>query len=231
MSEQTMQPAGFWRRNGWVVALAVLLVAAITATVWASVSQQTQLRAQETTIEGLEDELDRIEQADAEKVDTDAFEALGVNRARVAEDTDIITALLSTAFTWDSGLGYETARQDVKERYELSEDGAFLSDFMPPSRYNEDAEGQRYYFIDAEGLNSSLGDDPEVEVISVRADSYRYAVVATASMSVDAVEQNQAAPAQVQAGRKMLLFVTIDGEGAITELSGVPASGSVRSSD
>ncbi|WP_181273681.1 hypothetical protein [Brevibacterium oceani] len=222
---------GFWRRNGWIVALAGVLAVALTATIWNAASQSSDLEAQEQRIEDLDDELASIQQANEEKIDDDAFAALGVDSGRATQDAQTITALLDAAFTWDSGKGYETARADVKETYGLSEDGPFLTDFMPPSRFNEDSEGTRYYYIDSEGLNSKLGGEPQVEVVSVRADVYRYAVIATASMSTDAVEKNDSIPAEVQADRKMLLFVSIDGDGKITELSGVPASGSIRHSD
>lgn len=221
---------GFARRNALVLVVAAVLVAvtAGTALIWGS--QRGALGAQEQRISGLEERIQDAERARSEQIDQNMLESLGISQSRAAGDATIIDRLVTTAFTWDSGLAYESAREDLKERYALSEDEPFLTQFMPPSRFNEDDSGKRYYYIDTQGMNSSVSGEPDVEVVKVRADEYTYAVLVDVSVTSDAVTQNNANPARVTAQRTMLLFLTVDAEGNVSGLSGVPASGSTRHS-
>jgi hypothetical protein len=223
----TARRGTFVRRNLWLLLTAAALVLALISAglIW---SERTRvLSVQDQKIADLDTQISQIETAEAEQVDADILEALGVSRSRLTKDGRIINMLLDTAFTWDSGLAFEDARNSLKDRYGLTEEDPFLIDFMPPSRFNEDADGNRYYYIDTTGVNSEMGDDPEIEVVSVTADAYRYVVLADVRITADAVKQEGGAevPSTNQA---MLLYVTINAEGQISDLSGAPASGSTR---
>ena len=222
---------GFARRNLWVLvtANALALVWILANLTWGA--QRVDVAEQEARIDALAGELADIQQKNEELVEASVLESLGASRSRMDTDASLIESLLDTAFTWDSGLAYEAARERLKDRFDLAEDDVFLQEFMPPSRFNEDGDGQRFYYIDAVGLNSAPHDDPDIEVVQVRANDYTYAVLVDIAVTSDAVTQNNAGSENVTAHRKMLLFVTVDAARAVSDLHGVPASGETRHSD
>ncbi|MDQ1031426.1 hypothetical protein QF035_009008 [Streptomyces umbrinus] len=230
MTEQTAAPTrrGFFRRNLSVLVTAAVLavVATVAGATWSS--QHTALAEQETQINDVEGHLAGIQKKNAEQVNADILAALGVSQNRLSTDGERIKSLLSMAFTWDSGQSYEAARASLKSRFGLAENETFLKSFMPPSRFNEDSQGRRYYYIDTVGLNSALGEDPDVEVVDVKAGLYTYATLADVEVTSDAVSQNKSSKASVTAHRRALLFVTVDTQGKVSNLSGVPASGETR---
>lgn len=229
MASEGAEP-GFARRNALVLVLAVVLAIVVTVTGLTWVARSSTLDAQDQRIDELEGQLQAEELATSEQVEQNVLEALGVSTDRLAGDTVIIGRLVETAFTWDSGPAYEAARADLKEHYALPEDEPFLEQFMPPSRFNEDASGQRYYYIDTQGMNSTVTEEPDIEVVRVSAGEYTYAVLVDVSITSDAVTQNNANPSRVTAQRTMLLFLTVDAEGDVLDLSGAPSSGSTRHS-
>lgn len=188
-------------------------------------SQHAALAEQKAQIRKAEGQLAGVQKKDAEQENADVMAALGVSQDRLSADGERIKSLLSTAFSWDSGQSYEAARESLKSQFGLTENEAFLKSFMPPSRYNADSQGRRYYYIDAVGLNSALGADLDVEVVDIKAGVYTYAALADVEATSDAVTQNQASKASITAHRRALLFVTIDTQGRVSKLSGVPASG------
>ncbi|UJW28867.1 hypothetical protein L3Q67_26895 [Saccharothrix sp. AJ9571] len=222
---------GFIRRNSGVLVIAALLVLVAAVAGTRSAGQRAALDGQESRISELEGELRTAHRARSEQIEGDLLHSVGVSRARLDGDARMIAALVETAFTWDSSAAYDQARAELKAKYGLSEDDVFFTEFMPPSRYNSDAGGQRYHYIDAQGLNSSAGDDLDIEVVRVSAGDYTYAVLADVAVTSDAIEQNNANPGRITAQRRMLLVVTVDAEGGVSGLSGVPASGSTRHSN
>ncbi|WP_328689698.1 hypothetical protein OHA74_11505 [Streptomyces phaeochromogenes] len=232
MTEQTAAPPrrGFFRRNLSVLVTAAVLavVATVASATWSS--QHAALAEQETRISDVDGRLAGIQKKNAEQVNADVMAALGVSQNRLSTDGERIKSLLSMAFTWGSGQSYDVARESLKSRFGLAENETFLKLFMPPSRFNEDSRGRRYYYIDTVGLNSALGEDPDIEVVDVKAGVYTYAVLADVEVTSDAVSQNKASKASVTAHRRALLFVTLDAQGKVANLSGVPASGETRHS-
>lgn len=230
MTEQTAAPLrpGSFRRNLSILVTAAVLavVATVAGMTWNS--QHAALAEQEAQINDVEGQLAGIQRKNAEQVNADVMAALGVSQNRLSTDGERVKSLLSMAFTWDSGQSYEAARASLKSRFGLAENETFLKSFMPPSRFNEDSRGRRYYYIDTVGLNSALGEDPGIEVVDVKAGVYTYAVLADIEVTSDAVSQNKASKASVTAHRRALLFVTVDAQGKVSNLSGVPASGETR---
>ncbi|WP_338675872.1 hypothetical protein V1460_25105 [Streptomyces sp. SCSIO 30461] len=232
MTEQTAAPTrrGFFRRNVSVLATAAVLtvVATVASVTWSS--QHAALAEQEAQVNDAEGHLAGIQKRNAEQVNADVMAALGVSRNRLSADSERIRSLLSMAFTWDSGQSYEAAREGLKSRFGLIESDMFLRSFMPSSRFNEDSQGRRYYYIDTVGLNSALGADPDIEVVDVKAGVYTYAALADIEVTSDAANQNKSSKASVTAHRRALLFVTFDARGKVSNLSGIPASGETRHS-
>ena len=230
-TDETAAPEpGFMRRNALVVGVAVLLVTAVTVTGLTWGSQRSALDQQQQTITGLQGQLASVGTAKSEQVEQDVMQSLGVSQSRIHDDTQIVDRLVKTAFTWDSGQAYEAARRDLKERYHLSEDEQFLKQFMPPARFNEDASGKRYYYIDTQGLNSAVNADADLEVVKVTADEYTYAVQIEVAATSDAVSQNKVAPDRVKSYRTVLVYLTVDAQGKVSGLSAIPAGGSTRHS-
>lgn len=230
-TDETAAPGpGFMRRNALVVGVAVLLVTAVTVTGLTWGSQRSALDQQQQTITGLQGQLASVGTAKSEQVEQDVMQSLGVSQSRIHDDTQIVDRLVKTAFTWDSGQAYEAARRDLKERYHLSEDEQFLKQFMPPARFNEDASGKRYYYIDTQGLNSAVNADADLEVVKVTADEYTYAVQVEVAATSDAVSQNKVAPDRVKSYRTVLVYLTVDAQGKVSGLSAIPAGGSTRHS-
>ena len=230
-TDETAAPGpGFMRRNALVVGVAVLLVTAGTVTGLTWGSQRSALDQQQQTITGLQGQLASVGTAKSEQVEQDVMQSLGVSQSRIHDDTQIVDRLVKTAFTWDSGQAYEAARRDLKERYHLSEDEQFLKQFMPPARFNEDASGKRYYYIDTQGLNSAVNADADLEVVKVTADEYTYAVQIEVAATSDAVSQNKVAPDRVKSYRTVLVYLTVDAQGKVSGLSAIPAGGSTRHS-
>jgi hypothetical protein len=237
MSEQTAaaetqqeKKPGFARRNGWVLAIAALLtvVSIATGTAWAV--QHTALDQQEARIGALEGQLTVAQLRKSERAEKDLLTSLGFSRSRLDRDAPIIAALVKTAFTWGSGPAYEQARTTLKQRYSLTENDAFLKEFMPPSRYNEDAAGKRYYYIDTQGLNSSVSSAPDIEIVKAAAGDYTYTALVDVEVTSDAATQNKAGRSRIVADRRMLLTITVDADRRVSNLTGVPASGSTRHS-
>lgn len=224
------QTRGFWPRNMWVLLLLALFVAGTIGFGAVHSADQRAQDAQSARIVQLEAEIARAEHRDAASPDDAVRRTLGVDPARVASDSAEIQDLLRIATTWDSGEKYEAARESLKRKYKLTETDDFLTTFMPPSRFNVDSGGRRYYYIDALGLTSQLDSDVEVEVMSVRGTTYRYAVIAEVLASSSVTDAKGTQGLVSAASRKTLVYVTTDSEGRVNELTGFPASGATRTS-
>jgi hypothetical protein len=225
--------AGFWARNRWVLLLGGLVAIGVVLAGANAAARSTTLAAQKSQIRSLEASSSHETQRKTDVSEKNGLEGLGVSASRIRTDTATIGQLLTIAFTWDSGEAYETARESLQDRFDLSERSAFLQTFMPPSRFNRDVNGKRYYYIDAVGLNSMLGRNIDAEVVAVTGTRYRYAVMADVVVSADGPAQTDGpGPSlpQSTATRRVLLYVTVDARGAVSELVGVPPSGSTRTS-
>ncbi|MFK4087296.1 hypothetical protein ACI2LF_24525 [Kribbella sp. NPDC020789] len=224
---------GFWARNRWVLLFAVLVAAAVVAAATSAATRSTALAAQKSQIRSLEARNSHETQRKADISEKNGLDGLGVSASRIKADTATIGQLLTMAFTWDSGQAYETARGSLQDRFDLSDRSAFLQTFMPPSRFNRDVNGKRYYYIDAVGLNSVLGRNIDTEVVAVTGTRYRYVVMADVVVSTDGPAQTDGQGTSLPpstAIRRVLLYVTVDARGTISDLVGVPPSGPTRTS-
>jgi hypothetical protein len=223
----------FWRRNTALLLAAALLLGVATAITISGISDARTTTAQSDRIEILEQRVRTAQAAKARETDENTLEALGVTTARAKTDTVAINQFLATAFSWSSGEEFEQARETLKRRYGLAEFDDFLMHFLPPSRFNEDSTGERYYWIDSVGLNSEVGDDVEVEVVRVQGTDYHYVVMADLEFSSDFTDttgQDGNAAMQPVAQRRVLVYLTIDGAGDFHRVRGIPASGTTRHS-
>lgn len=142
--------------------------------------------------------------------------SLGTNAQRIAADTVLIQEFIRMVSTWETGDEYTTARDSVIRRYKLDEGSQFLTDYFQGPVFNTDSSGEKFYVIDAEGLNSHLS-SVDVKVLGVAGTEYRYMVMAEISSSSN--------DGKASASRVSVINLTLDGEGVMTDLSGY-ASGS-----
>lgn len=223
-AEQEVRPALSRRALGFG---ALVGIAAISVGGFANAAaDRSRLEEQQLQIQELEQELRTRTAVSDGRVDDEVASSLGIDRPRLAPDSEILAALMEQALTWDSGESYEQARTALIAAYDLTEGEPFLTDFMPPSRFNEDADGNRFYYLDTIGANSALHGEVEVELISVMADKYRYLAWCDIAVTSDAVDAGDSDAALVSELRRMMLMATIDAEGAVLDLEGVSAGDS-----
>lgn len=234
ITTQTEATPSFWARNIWVLLAAGIVLAVALGVALTNLGHTRSEEKQEARVGELEGQLRLAKQRQAEAVDTNTLEALGISASRVKDDGAAIREMLDTAFNWNSGEAFEEARESLKRRFHLSESDDFLLNFLPPSRFNEDSSGKRYYWVDSVGLNVEVKDGAQVEVVRVQGTSYQYAVLADLEFSSDFTDttgQHGNAALQPTTTRRVLLYVTVDGEGEFSGLHGIPATGLTRHSD
>ncbi|MFG1858912.1 hypothetical protein ACGFJT_44255 [Actinomadura geliboluensis] len=224
--------SAFQARNRWLMMLAAVVLVGGILTWTNHAGHGRSLAEQEAEITKLQGDLQQRRRAEAEVVDENAAKALGVTATRLESDEAIITPLLSTAFTWDSGAAYENARESLRRKYGLAGDDGFLRDFIPPALYTVDGKGKKHYLFDRRGVRATLGGDPEITVVQVTGTKYRYAVIADLVFRPKRQAANGRGERAVSPSvtRRVLLWITLDGEGAVSDLSGIFATGTTRSS-
>lgn len=140
----------------------------------------------------------------------------GTNAARVTADTLKIREFVRTVATWKSGAEYAAARDSVMRRYKLAGDSQFMTTYFGAPVANRDSSGNTFYAVDADGLNSSLS-TADVRVLGVTGTAYRYMVLADiASSSNDG---------KASAVRTSAIYLTLDGDGLMSDVSGYAAGG------
>lgn len=213
------------RKNGLpIVALLSVLLAGVTIfTVVSGLRGTTKLHHQRSSISALRQRLNTARATAGTAKDQDMFAALGMTSARVTHDQAIISDLAGTAVTWNSGRSYAAARASLERRFKIDTKSQFMRALLPPPAYSTDSQGRRYYYIDAVGMNSRL-EQATPEVIGVAGDTYRYAVDVTIDVGDDQIKNSQAA-------RNVLVYLTIDGAGDVSDVSGVIANGETRLSN
>jgi hypothetical protein len=203
-----------------IVAGAILVVTSVIGGVTVA-DQNAALDAQTAKIAKIGAKVDA---ARAETNNVEAAASLkgpGANAERVAADSDTIGDLLERSLTWTDNASYIEARESTMRVYGLTEDSTFVTSFFPPAPVNLDSQGNEYPYIDAAGLNSQVGDF-RVKLLSVDGVDYSYMVL------VDV--QAKSSDGLGTAVNVSTVFVTIDGAGALTQVTGYAATTSPRTS-
>lgn len=220
--------------KGLIVGTALVLVLGTICGITVA-GQNNTLAEQDSQVAQLESELQAERRISIEAASKDLSEDLGISSTRVLQDDPMLRELLLTAFSWSSGEDYEKARERLISRYKIQEDSRFLTDFLPPSKFNEDMKGQRSYWLDTVGLNAGIDvKNADIEVASVDGTTYEYLVMGTIDYSsdfTDSTNENGTVGAAPTSGRRVLLEVSVDGDGNVMSLEGVPASGQTRRSN
>lgn len=202
----------------------LMLLAAVLAVL--SVSYFVTASANNVAITTQKTELVTLEKKQAAKATAARLEQQGVmdevsgtDGERIVADTAIITDFLRTVATWNSGADYTAAREKLERRYKLPADGQFMTVFFPVPVYNTDTSGKTFYFIDEMGLNSTLG-EIDVKSLGVKGTAYSYMVTADIRSSS---KDNK-----TSAGNSSIIFITVDGDGVISDVKGFASTADVR---
>ena len=203
-----------------VIAAGLLLAAGVAAGVTGS-QQQAQLDAKQATLSKLGQQQVAAREA-TKQVEADMSVAGdGAQAGRVTKDSKVIDDIADRALTWDSDATYRQARSSTMRVYKLAEDDTFVQSFLPPAPVNTDSKGNVYPYIDAAGLNSSVG-DVTVRLLGVAGTKYSYmALVDVRSASSDDLGSDV---------NVATIFVTIDDSGTVSSLTGYASTTKVRSS-
>lgn len=202
---------GFFYRNALVLILGAVFVLVGAAYLVSTGTHRVTVVTQQQEIA----ELDATMQTKlaAAKAEQQAVvdDVLGTNAARVAQDTEVIREFIGTATTWKNGEEYTSARESLMRKYKLGEDSQFLKVFFPKPISNTDSSGNKFYVVDTEGLNSRLSSiDPKV--LGVSGTQYKYMVLADISSS--------SKDGKASANKTSVIYLTLDGEGLVTDVSG-----------
>lgn len=193
-----------------LVAGAILVVTGVVSGVTVAAQTQT-LEAQQSTLQGLTAKVEAARTATSDMESAISLEDSGAQAARVANDTSAIGDLMRRALTWDSDESYREARASTMRVYSLADDSSFMTSFLPEAPVTKDSQGNEYSYIDAADLNSRVG-DVTVKLLSVDAVNYEYmALVDAQAASSDGLGT---------AVNVATVFVTIDGDGALSNISG-----------
>jgi hypothetical protein len=174
-------------------------------------AQNDELEQQQSRLSTLESEVAAARAATDDLDNSASLKNAGADAERVADDTEVIGDLLETALTWDDDASYREARERTMRLYGLAGDSSFMTSFLPEAPVNIDGQGNEYPYIDAAGLNSQVG-DYQVKLLSVDAVDYAYMVL------IDV--QARSSDGLGTGVNVATAFVTIDGEGAVSQISG-----------
>lgn len=222
---------GFWLRNLWVMLLLAGVVVGGVGFVLAKESQTQELTAQRAQMSDLRSRIEAAQRGKVAHQDTTIAQVTGISPERVESDSRAIKEFLGLAFTWKSGEGYESVRESLIRRYKFTEKDQFISEFMPPSRFNADSSGKRYYYIDALGLTSDFDEaGARIQVLEVSGTDYHYVVMADISVSAKATDTKGTPDLTARAVRTTLVYLSVDAEGKISAVRGIPASGTTHGS-
>lgn len=211
----------FFYRNALLILLAGVFIIAGVSYFVVTGSQQEQVAAQDRQITELDQQMQaRLKSArDEQQAVVDA--ALGTSAQRINNDTAVIRDFVKTVATWRTGEEYAAARESVIRKYKLKEDSQFLKAYFQEPVFNTDSSGNRIYYVDTQGLNSSLT-SMEVVPLGVSGTEYRYMVLADLGSSSN--------DGKASADKTSVIYLTMDGEGAMTNVSGFASVSGVRMS-
>jgi hypothetical protein len=201
----------FFYRNALMLILAAVFVASGIAYAVTVTGHQAESASRQQEIADLDAQMQTKLTAAKAKQQSVVDDALGTNARRVTADTALIREFVRTVATWKSGAEYVAARESVMRRYKLSKDSQFMKVYFQEPVSNRDSSGTTFYAVDADGLNSNLS-TVDVKVLGVSGTAYRYMMMADiASSSNDG---------KASASRTSVIYLTLDGEGVMSDVSG-----------
>lgn len=208
------------QRRVVLIGMGGILLAMGVATVGTTTSHRAVLAEQEQQIGAVTQEINESRARAEVSVNSAIEDATGGQAGRISQDEPLVREVATTALTWDSGESFAKARETLLADYGMKGSEQFFTSFMPEARFNEDAEGKRFYALDASGANSSSG-TIEIHLVSAKGDAYRYLAEVDTAITSDAVTANDSDPEDVTVHRTTLIGMTVHGDGSVTDLEGV----------
>lgn len=201
----------FFHRNALLLILAAVFVAAGISYVAAINTQHTEAVTQERKIAELDARMQTELAAAKAEQQTVVDDVLGTNAQRVTADTEVIRQFMKTVATWKTGEEYTAARESVMRKYKLDAKSQFMRVYFQEPVSNTDSSGNKLYVVDTEGLNSSLT-SIDAKVLGVSGTEYKYMVLANISSSSN--------DGKGRANKTSVIYLTLDGEGQMRDVSG-----------
>lgn len=133
----------------------MVLMLTIGAVSMVNLSQSRALLAQQDEKIELENKIDQLSVVNNTVITKVKAQANGIDSSRVEKDDKAAKELMETVFNWKSYDEYNTIRDTLMKKYQLSADSSFMKTFMPEI-YNEVLDGKNYNRIDVGGYNISF---------------------------------------------------------------------------
>ena len=133
----------------------LVLVLTIGAVSTVNLSQSRSLLAQQDEKVELQNRIDQLSVENNTQITKVKAQANGIDVNRVEKDDKAAKELMETVFNWKSYDEYNTIRDTLMNKYQLSNDSSFMQTFMPEI-YNEVLDGKNYNRIDVGGYNISF---------------------------------------------------------------------------
>lgn len=223
-AEQTVR-----RRRMWVLVVIAAVMVMVTVAGLRVITLRGDLEDAQAATTAAQQDLDARQVGVTAAQDDQIKEATGADPQRVATDRARIDRLMETANTWDSAQAYTVARGEVMDQLDLDENAQFVTDFMSAATYSTDGTGERTYYLDVMGVQSQLS-GTQVYVESVRADQYRYMVIAQTTITSTAVRSGDGAAESNSSSGEVFVELTMDSSGAVHDITGWAAGGQARQS-
>jgi hypothetical protein len=193
-----------------LVAGAILAATAVVGGI-TTANQNSALDVEKAKLSKITDKVDAARAGTTKLETTSSLAATGASSDRVAADRRVIDDLVQRSMSWNNDADYREARASTMRVYDLTENSPFMKSFLPKAPVSIDAHGNEYPYIDAAGLNSHVG-DTTVKLLSVDALDYSYMVL------VDL--QGKSGDGLGTSVNVATVFVTIDGDGKLSKLTG-----------
>lgn len=211
----------FFYRNALMILLAGLFVTTGISYAVVTGNQQTEVVALEEDVEKLDQQMqEELVKAEAEQLAV-VDEVLGTSAQRIDTDTTLIRDFVSTMATWSTGEEYAAARESLTRKYGVDENSQFMQVYFQEPIFNTDSSGNRIYYVDTQGLNSSLA-SMDVKPLGVVGTEYRYMVLADLGSSSN--------DGKGSANKTSVIYLSVDGEGTVREVSGYASVSGARTS-
>lgn len=206
----------FLKKNLLSIILAVLAIGLVCGLAVVYTNQQSTLADQKDQIAELQSKKESAQAKADANVKSLVTDVTGYDSTRKLNDDVKMRQLFKTAFSWDSGEAYKTARETVMKNYGIPEDSQFMTGVMAPLTEYEvagykgtEGDGRKHNYIDDNALNMSFT-DMKSSVTNIDDGTYTYFAVVTTS-SKD--EKSASASADV------VVTYTMDKDGNIGNLS------------
>ena len=168
------------------------------------------LASQKAQIEALENKISVKQAANNRKIKKANQAITGLNYVRKDKDDAIVTKFFQKCTTWNNAQQYRRLREEIMQKYGISEKSSFMTNFMPKlPQENMGIGNNGHNEVDDDNLNLSF-DSIHTYVTDIAGSNYSYFGIVT----VNSHDKKGATATGTIAVR-----YTVNGRGKITNLS------------